>query len=107
MIPPTSPRLRSTTPSTAVDRHDPTARFQITHPFHPLTGREFAVVTWRHNWSEDRVYFLDDEEKLRSVPSQWTSLVPEDPAIVVGAGRAHLRVVDLLELTTLLREHAG
>ena len=65
------------------------------------------MVTWRHNWSEDRVYFLDDEEKLRSLPSQWTSLVPEDPTIVVGAGRAHFRVVDLLELAGLLREHAG
>jgi hypothetical protein len=62
------------------------------------------VVAWRHNWSEDRVYFQDNEKKLRSVPSQWTSLVSEDPAVVVGAGRAHLRLAELLELAGLLRE---
>ena len=64
------------------------------------------MVTWRHNWSEDRVYFYDDEEKLRSVPSQWTSLVPEDPVVVVGVGRARFRLAELLELATLLREQA-
>ena len=64
------------------------------------------MVTWRHNWSEDRVYFHDDEEKLRSVPSQWTSWVPEDPVVGVGVGRAHFRLAELLELATLLREQA-
>ena len=94
----------SRTPSTAVDKTDSAERFRITHPFHPHAGREFGVVTWRHNWSEDRVYFHDDEKKLRSVPSQWTSLVSEDPAVVVGAGRAHFRLAELLELATLLGE---
>ena len=62
------------------------------------------MVAWRHNWSEDRVYFHDDEKKLRSVPSHWTSLVCEDPAVAVGAGRARFRFAELLELATLLRE---
>ena len=62
------------------------------------------MVAWRHNWSEDRVYFHDDEKKLRSVPSPWTSLVSEDPVVAVGAGRAHFRFAELLELATLLRE---
>ena len=96
--------MDSGTPPTAVDRNDSTGRFRITHPFHPLTGREFDVVTWRHNWSEDRVYFHGAEKKLRSVPSQWTSLVSEDPAGVVGAGHAHFRLAELLELAALLRE---
>jgi hypothetical protein len=64
------------------------------------------VVTWRHNWSEDRVYFLDDAEKLRSIPSQWTSLVAKDPAVVMGVEPAHFRLAELLELATLLREQA-
>ncbi len=64
------------------------------------------MVTWRHNWSEDRVYFYDDEEKLRSVPSQWTSLVAEDPAVTMGVESAHFRLAELLELATLLREQA-
>ena len=64
------------------------------------------MVSWRHNWSEDRVYFLDDEEKLRSVPSQWTSLVPENPAVAMGVESAHFRLAELLELVALLREQA-
>ncbi len=62
------------------------------------------MVAWRHNWSEDRVYFHDDDKKLRSVPSPWTSLVSEDPVVVIGAERARLRVSELLTLATLLRE---
>jgi hypothetical protein len=62
------------------------------------------VVAWRQNWAEDRVYFEDERKKLRSLPSQWTSLVCDDPALVVGAGRAQFRVADLLELVTLLKE---
>lgn len=104
MILPNALRSHSRTPSTTVDRNDSTGRFRITHPFHPFTGREFDVVTWRHNWSEDRVYFLDDEEKLRSLPSQWTSLVPEDPAMTMGVASAHFRLAELLELISLLRE---
>ena len=64
------------------------------------------MVTWRRNWSEDRIYFLDDEERLRSLPSQWTSLVPEDPAVAMGLEVAHFRFAELLELASLLREQA-
>ncbi len=69
-----------------------------------VSRREFGVFAWRHNWSEDRVYFQDDQGKLRSVPSQWTSLVSGDPVVVVGHGRAHFRVADLLKLAGLLTE---
>ena len=62
------------------------------------------MVAWRQNWAEDRVYFEDDRKKLRSLPSQWTSLVSDDPALVVAAGRAHFRVAELLVLVTLLKE---
>ncbi len=62
------------------------------------------MITRRHNWSEDRIYFHDDEEKLRSIPSQWTSLVAEDPVVAIGEGRAHFRLADLLELANLLRD---
>jgi hypothetical protein len=26
--------------------------FEITHPFHPLRGQQFQLVTYRHNWGE-------------------------------------------------------
>ncbi|MGZ6690002.1 MAG: DUF5372 family protein, partial [Solirubrobacteraceae bacterium] len=28
---------------------------RVTHPFHPLYGRDFEFVAHRHNWGEDRV----------------------------------------------------
>jgi len=96
--------MDSGTPSTAVDKNGSVERFRVTHPFHPDFGREFAVAAWRQNWAEDRVYFEDERKKLRSLPSQWTSLVSDDPALVVAAGRAHFRVAELLVLVTLLKE---
>ena len=72
------------------------------HPFHPLCGREFDLVTYRHNWGEDCAYFHDDQGQLRSLSAAWTSLGPDDPFVVVSASRAAFRTVDLLELAALL-----
>jgi hypothetical protein len=80
--------------------------FVVTHPFHPLKGREFALVTYRHNWGEDRVYFHDDLEKLSALPASWTSLAPKDPFREVAAERCLLRFVDLVELLALARQIA-
>ena len=59
-------------------------------------------MTYRHNWGEDRVYFHDDEGRLRSLSAGWTSIGPDDPFVVVSAGRAVFHTVGLLELTALL-----
>ena len=74
----------------------------MTHPFHPLSGREFTLVTYRHTWREQRVYFDDDQGQLMSIPAAWTSLLPSDPVAVVGAGRSAFRLQDLLELADLI-----
>jgi Family of unknown function (DUF5372) len=39
---------------------------------------------------------------LRSLPANWTDLVAEDPFNVVAAGRAALRLQELLELAQLI-----
>ena len=39
---------------------------------------------------------------MRSLPANWTDLVAEDPFNVVAAGRAALRVHELLELVQLI-----
>ena len=57
-----------------------------------------ALVTYRHNWGEDRVYYHDDEGRLCSLLAAWTSLSPEDPFVTIAAGRSLFRVEDLLEL---------
>ena len=76
----------------------------MTHPFHPLRGRKFALVTYRHNWGEDRVYFRDDRGELAALPANWTSVAPNDPFREMAAGRCLLRFVDLLELLALARQ---
>lgn len=76
--------------------------FQITHPFHPLHGRTYPLVTYRHAWGEDRVYFHDEDGKLCQVPAGWTNVLGEDPFVLVASGRSAFRVMDLLELCRLV-----
>ena len=89
-------------PSIAPDLDGACRTFRVTHPFHPLCGREFTLVTYRHNWGENRVYFYNDEGRLVSLPASWTSVFPPDPLVVLAAGRSAFRVTDLLELAQLL-----
>lgn len=79
-------------------------RFLVTHRFHPLFEREFELVHCRQCWGEDRVFYLDRGEELRSLPARWTSSVAADPLVVISAGRSMYRVADLLELAKLTRE---
>ena len=74
---------------------------RVTHPFHPLAGRELDVVERKHSWAEDRVFFLDGGQ-VCSVPAGWTDVDPPDPFVVVAAGRSALRAADLLALASLL-----
>jgi hypothetical protein len=61
-----------------------------------------VLVTWRHNWGDERVYYQDDAGVLHSVPAAWTSLAPVGPFVSLSAGRSAFRVSDLLELARLL-----
>ena len=57
----------------------------------------------RQAWAQDRVFYVDETGEARSLPARWTSVLAEDPAVVIAAGRAHFRVADLLELVRLVR----
>ena len=37
---------------------------RVTHPFHPWSGREFVFAAVRQTWSEDRVFFLDQDGRV-------------------------------------------
>jgi hypothetical protein len=76
-------------------------KFIITHPFHPLYNQEFYLVTHRHNWGEDQIYFHDLNQHLVSVPASWTSVIPVDPFIKVADGRSFFRPEDLVRLCNL------
>ncbi|WP_367183921.1 DUF5372 family protein, partial [Ferrimicrobium sp.] len=30
----------------------------MTHPFHPLAGQEFDLISRKRNWGEDRVFIV-------------------------------------------------
>ncbi|WP_437648796.1 DUF5372 family protein [Sorangium sp. So ce362] len=74
----------------------------MTHPFHPLSGRQLVCVGERYNRYGTRLLLRVDEEHICSVPRQWTDVVARDPEVVIGQGRALLRVADLLELAGLV-----
>jgi hypothetical protein len=75
---------------------------RVTHPFHPLSGRQLACVGERYNRYGTRLLLRVDDETVCSVPRQWTDVVASDPEVVIGEGRALLRVADLLELADLV-----
>lgn len=59
------------------------------------------VVTGKR-WGEARVTVETADGTLRSLPVGWTDLLPVDPAVMVGRGRAPFRLTDLLALTDLI-----
>ncbi|MGH8200980.1 MAG: DUF5372 family protein [Steroidobacteraceae bacterium] len=74
----------------------------MTHPFHPLYGREFTLADRRLTGGEDRVYYYDEAGALRRLPASWTSIAAPSVFEVVSGGRAHFRVDDLLQLVALI-----
>ncbi|MDP6423805.1 MAG: DUF5372 family protein [Planctomycetota bacterium] len=78
-------------------------RFRVTHPFHPLFGREFELVHYRHCWGEERVFYAEAGAEVQSIPACWTSAVTDDAVVVISAGRSLYRAADLVELSRLVR----
>ena len=83
---------------------------RVTHPFHPLSGREYEFVEHRQNWGEDRVYLRDAGGVLFSLLTGWTDAAPVDPFVVIAAGRCPFTAEGLLAVADLidrLRSHPG
>ena len=74
----------------------------VTHPFHPFSGRELICVGERYNRYSKRLLLHVDDATVCSVPPQWTDVVPPDPELVMGQGRALFRVADLIGLASLV-----
>jgi len=79
----------------------------VTHAFHPLSGRQLVCVGERYNRYGTRLLLRVDEDRVCSVPRHWTDVVAPDPEIVIGEGRALLRVADLLALAELVARLGG
>ena len=80
---------------------------RITHPFHPLSGKQFACVGERSNFYGKRLLLQVDDASVCSVPPQWTDLVAPDAETVIGESRALFRVADLVELARLMDQLGG
>jgi hypothetical protein len=79
----------------------------VTHPFHPLLGREFEFVEQKLNWGEDRVFLRDEDGQLFSLPAGWTDAMAPDPFTVIAAGRCPFTAGALLALADLLARLRG
>jgi hypothetical protein len=90
--------------STASQQNLNNRTFRIIHPFHPFRNIEFEINNVRRLPGECRVFFYNTKGRLSSVPLDWTDIAPQDPFVVVSAGRALFRVEDLLGLARLLGE---
>jgi MoaA/NifB/PqqE/SkfB family radical SAM enzyme len=76
---------------------------RVTHPFHPLFGRQLRCVGKRYNRYGKRLLLQVDDATVWSVPPQWTDRWDPDPEVIMGGGRALVRAVDLMELASLVR----
>ena len=75
---------------------------RITHPFHPLRGQAFEVISRSPHWGEDRVTYRGADGTLPTIAAAMTDLAPPDAFRRIAAGRAAFRTVDLLDLLVLL-----
>jgi hypothetical protein len=95
-------------PPTTPGPDDRYRHVRVTHPFHPLFGRDFEFVVHRRNWGEDRVYFHDEDGKLCALPAGWTDVEPDDPFVTIAAGRCPFTLDGLLAVADVidtLRDH--
>jgi hypothetical protein len=77
-------------------------RIQITHPYHPLSGKRFELIEHRCLFTESYVYFHDDDGHLREIPSAWTDFVKRDAFVEIAGDRSPLHAGRLRELADLV-----
>ncbi|GBP99944.1 hypothetical protein SSP531S_13480 [Streptomyces spongiicola] len=80
---------------------------RVTHPFHPLFGRELEFIERRQCWRGDRVYYFDEVGGRSRIPTEWTSEAPVDAFVVAAEGSCPFRTQDLVELAALVDRLRG
>jgi hypothetical protein len=62
-------------------------RVRITHPFHPLHGQQFDLLTYRRSWGNVASVDLQDKHgRVLAIPLAWTDACDPDPFVASGAG---------------------
>jgi hypothetical protein len=77
---------------------------RVTHPFHPVAGRQLVCIGERYNRFGKRLLLRIDDSTICSVPPQWTDAAAADPDVVIGQKRALFRIVDLMGLCRLVEQ---
>ena len=77
---------------------------KVTHPFHPLFGKEFTLLNCKQGEDERIVKFRLQDGSLRSIPLDWCDLRSPDPYLDIGGGHSLFRVEDLLKLSDLIKK---
>ena len=62
----------------------------------------FVFLAVRQTWSEDRVFFLDEDARQFSLPVGWTDAAEPDAFVTMAAGRSQFQFADLVELRRLI-----
>jgi len=63
------------------------------------------MVGFAHTWGEHRVFFRKPgDQRIYSVPANWTDVEGPEPFVALSAGRSLFRVADLLVLSALVQE---
>ena len=79
---------------------------RITHPFHPLCGQSFELVSRSPHWGEDRLIYRASDGTLPTIAAAFTDAEPPDVFQHIAAGRAAFRTVDLVGLLALFQQLA-
>ena len=80
----------------------------VTHPFHPLAGRELRVLGGR--WHGGRLTLFCDADGVRvALPQEWTDRgpAPSEAAVSVESLGALAALIDLLACRDTDRDQAG
>jgi hypothetical protein len=75
---------------------------RVTHPFHPLGGQQLVCVGERHNAVGARVLLATGNDRIYSVPIEWTDLAAPNSQQILGENRVVVRIHELLELERLV-----
>ncbi|MFX0139237.1 MAG: DUF5372 family protein [Candidatus Hodarchaeota archaeon] len=76
----------------------------MTHPFHPLNGKEYVLITRKKNWGEDKVSFKDENGDYRCIPADWTNVILPDPFERLGDNASYFRINDLIQIKDIIHK---
>lgn len=87
-----------------IDNNTPDLRksIKIRHPFHPENGKEYEYIGRIQSKYDDRVKYLDENGKLRIIPTKMTDLHEESIISSLSGSNCVLSFDDLTSIKALV-----